>query len=453
MKKTQEILKQYWGYDHFRPLQEEIVDSVIYGHDTLAILPTGGGKSICFQIPGMGLDGLTLVISPLIALMQDQVESLLKKGINAACITGAMSYREIDITLDNARFGNMKFLYTSPERLKSTLFIERFKEMPISLIVVDEAHCISEWGHEFRPAYREIKDIKLYHPNAPIIALTASATDHVKQDIIEQLDLRSPKLFYGSLERPNIHYRVQATENKLGEILSFCKSHSNVSGIVYCQTRRSVKELVKQLRSQKVPAGFYTVVCPVKIVLICFLNGKMIAYRFMIATNAFGMGIDKPNVRYVLHYEMPNNLEAYYQEAGRAGRDEKSALALAFWEQEDLRLMQERLNAKFPPIDQIRNIYNALFNFLTIAYSSGSGESYEFDMASFTKVFKFSVAEVYYTLQLLQLDQRLIFSENSFHPTRVKFAIGNAALYKFQVTHDTASDFNHLVNAKLPRNF
>lgn len=450
MKKSKDILAKYWGFEDFRPLQEEIVDSVIYGHDTLAILPTGGGKSICFQVPGIALEGLTIVISPLIALMEDQVRNLRHKGIEANMITSAMSYREIDITLDNARFGRTKFLYTSPERLKSPLFQERFKTMDIGLIVVDEAHCISEWGHDFRPSYTEISEVRKVHPNVPIIAVTASATKRVQNDIIEKLDLKSPQQFIGSLERKNVHYNVIPSENKLKNIIDYCKQHSGSTGIVYCQTRKSVKALVQQLRAQQLPAGLYHGGLNSedrKYMLEQWMQDKL---KIMVATNAFGMGIDKPDVRYVLHFEIPNNLEAYYQEAGRAGRDGKDAIAIAFWEEKDISQMRSQLTEKYPEIERVKLIYNSVCNYLKIAIGSGNQETYNFDIIDFNRAFKIPISETYFALKLLQLNETLYFTEKSFHPTRLKFAVGNSALYKFQVAYSNISDLITLLTRSYP---
>lgn len=450
LEKSKEILKKYWGYDSFRPLQEDIVDSVIYGHDTFAILPTGGGKSICFQVPGLARTGLTLVISPLIALMQDQVKNLQSKGINAIMLSSAMTYREIDVALDNARFGNIQFLYTSPERLNSDLFLERCKTMPISLIVVDEAHCISEWGQDFRPSYRDIARIRKIHPETPIIALTASATKKVQQDIIEQLELKHPKLFLGKTARTNLHYKVIESQNKLQDIIDFCKNMPGESGIVYCATRRSVKEVVKQLRANKIPAGFYHGGLSHddrNFMLKSWMNGQL---TVMVATNAFGMGIDKPDVRYVLHYEIPANLESYYQEAGRAGRDGLSAQAIAYWELYDLDIMNERLESKFPAKEDIQKIYNAVCNYLKIAFGSGKQESYEFDARKFCNAFDLQINQVYNALKALELNNILIFSEQSFFPTRLKFSVNNSTLYKFQVTHDKLSNLITLLSRSYP---
>lgn len=450
MDKSKDILLQYWGFQDFRPLQEEIVDNVIYGHDTLAILPTGGGKSICFQVPGMALEGVTIVISPLIALMEDQVRNLRSKGIEASMITSAMSYREIDITLDNARFGRTKFLYTSPERLKSPLFQERFKSMNIGLIVVDEAHCISEWGNDFRPSYIEIAEVRKVHPNVPVIAVTASATKRVQEDIKAKLELRSPKEFIGSLERTNVHYNVVPSENKLKQIIDYCKQHHTETGIVYCQTRKSVKALVQQLRAQNLPAGLYHGGLNAedrKYMLEQWMTNKL---KIMVATNAFGMGIDKSDVRYVLHFEIPNNLEAYYQEAGRAGRDGNNAIAIAFWEQKDIAIMKEQLEVKYPEADRVKLIYSAVCNYLKVAVGSGNQETYNFDIVDFNRSFNIPVSETYFALKLLQINETLYFTEKSFHPTRLKFAIGNSALYKFQVAHSSINDLITLLTRSYP---
>ncbi|PWL29585.1 MAG: RecQ family ATP-dependent DNA helicase [Fluviicola sp. XM-24bin1] len=450
MEKSREILQKIWGYPSFRPLQEEIVDSVIYGHDTLAILPTGGGKSICFQVPGLALDGITLVISPLIALMQDQVNQLEQRGIRAALISSGLSYREIDIALDNARFGTTKFLYTSPERLKSDLFIERFKRMNVGLIVVDEAHCISEWGHDFRPSYRDIAGIREYHPNTPIIAVTASATDQVKTDIVSQLGLKQPKEFAGSLERKNVMYSLHNAENKMQRVLEHCQKHPNETGIVYCQTRRSVKEVVTQLRAYKIPAGIYHGGMSSEDRSYMLDEWMQDRLKIMVATNAFGMGIDKPDVRFVLHYELPNNLEAYYQEAGRAGRDGQPSQAIGYWNDKDLDWMKERLEAQYPTKERIKTIYNAICNYLQVAIGSGKDETYPFNLPAFSNTFEISASETYYALRILQLNETIGFTESSFFPTRLRILVGNKALYTFQVAHDSLAPLITLLTRSYP---
>lgn len=450
MNKSREILNKYWGFDDFRPLQGKIVESILYGHDTLAILPTGGGKSICYQVPAMATNGTTLVISPLIALMEDQVNTLRKKNIRAELITSTMSFREIDIALDNARFGETKFLYTSPERLKSPLFMERFKLMDINLIAVDEAHCISEWGHDFRPAYREIAEIRAFHPDVPLIALTASATDRVKEDIIKELELKSPQIFKGDLTRGNIKYSVQPSQSKLNRITDFCIDHGSESGIIYCQTRKNVKNVAQHLRSNAINAGFYHGGLNPderKYMLEQWLSDNL---PVMVATNAFGMGIDKPDVKFVLHFEVPNNLEAYYQEAGRAGRDGNAAQAIAFWEQEDLDKMKDMLRLRYPEIQRVKEIYQWICNHLKIAYGSGFQETYELNLTDFHNHYKTSYSETYYSLKILEIAGILSFTENQFHPTRLKFVVGSSALYKFQIAHENAQTLISLLSRSYP---
>lgn len=450
MQKSREILKQYWGFDNFRPLQEEIVDSAIYGTDTLALLPTGGGKSICFQIPGLAREGLTLVISPLIALMQDQVKNLERKGIRAKEISSGMSFREIDITLDNARFGGLDFLYTSPERLKSKLFIERFKLMNIALIVVDEAHCISEWGHDFRPSYKDIFSLREIHPNVPIIALTATATKRVQDDIIQQLHLKNTKIIEGSFIRPNISYNVIKVENKEKNILQFCLDWKDQTGIIYCQTRKSVKDIARLLHSSKVSVGIYHGGMnreDRKLMLDAWMNDKT---KIMVATNAFGMGIDKPSVRFVCHYEFPNNLEAYFQEAGRAGRDEKEASTVVFWEDSDIQHLTDITKNQFPPLETIKRTYRALCNHLKIAIGSGKEETYPFEIKNLTDKFQLNPSETYHSLKILELNNDLVFTESVFHPTKIRIAIGNTELYSFQIKHEKLSSIITLLSRSYP---
>jgi len=392
MDKSREILKKYWGFDKFRSLQEDIVDDVIYGHDTLALLPTGGGKSICFQVPGIAREGVTIVISPLIALMQDQVNNLVSKGIRAKAIISGMSYREIDITLDNARFGGLDFLYTSPERILSKVFIERFKGMEVGLIVVDEAHCISEWGHDFRPSFKEIFKLREIHPEIPIVALS----------------------------------------------------------IVYCQTRKSVKDVARLLHANKISVGIYhggMTKADRDLMLNDWLSNKI---TVMVATNAFGMGIDKPDVRYVLHYEFPPSLEAYFQEAGRAGRDGNESQTIVFWEQKDIEILRERFLSQFPGITVVKLIYRAVCNYLKIAIGSGKDETYHFEIRKLCDSFQLDPMETYNSLKILELNGDLTFSEGVFHPTKVKFAVGNRELYNFQIQHPKFVGITTLMSRSYP---
>ena len=450
MDKSREILKKYWGFDKFRSLQEDIVDDVIYGHDTLALLPTGGGKSICFQVPGIAREGVTIVISPLIALMQDQVNNLVSKGIRAKAIISGMSYREIDITLDNARFGGLDFLYTSPERILSKVFIERFKGMEVGLIVVDEAHCISEWGHDFRPSFKEIFKLREIHPEIPIVALTATATDKVREDIIDQLRLKNPKIHESSFERINLSYNTYKTDNKINKILKHCLSNSSQCGIVYCQTRKSVKDVARLLHANKISVGIYhggMTKADRDLMLNDWLSNKI---TVMVATNAFGMGIDKPDVRYVLHYEFPPSLEAYFQEAGRAGRDGNESQTIVFWEQKDIEILRERFLSQFPGITVVKLIYRAVCNYLKIAIGSGKDETYHFEIRKLCDSFQLDPMETYNSLKILELNGDLTFSEGVFHPTKVKFAVGNRELYNFQIQHPKFVGITTLMSRSYP---
>ncbi len=450
MEKSREILKKYWGFDHFRPMQEEIVDDVIYGHDTLALLPTGGGKSICFQVPGIAREGLTVVISPLIALMQDQVDQLSRKGIRAKAIVSGMSYKEIDIILDNARFGAVDFLYTSPERIQSKLFIERFKQMNVGLIVVDEAHCISEWGHDFRPSFMEIKRLREIHPKVPVIAVTATATQPVKDEIISKLALKDVRIHEKSFVRDNLSYEVYKVENKVAKLLDFCKQQGNNTGIIYCQTRKAVKEIARLLIAHKFSVGIYHGGMSKKERDQMLTDWMLDRRHIMVATNAFGMGIDKPDVRFVLHAEFPFSLEAYFQEAGRAGRDGNEARAITFWENQDFELIEQRIHDQFPPVDIIKNTYRALCNYLKVAIGSGVEETYPLDLKDFCKHFNLNYIETYHSLKILELNGDISLSEGIFHPTRVKFSIGNTALYNFQVQHDKFLSLTQLLSRSYP---
>ena len=450
MEQSRNILKKYWGFDLFRPMQEEIVDSVIYGKDTLALLPTGGGKSICFQVPGIALEGICIVISPLIALMQDQVEQLQKRGIRAKAITSGMSYREIDITLDNARFGGLDFLYTSPERLQTMLFIERFKKMNVGLIVVDEAHCISEWGHDFRPPYRQISELRIHHPNVPIIALTATATPEVKEDIIAQLNLKNAAIFEGPFYRPNLSYEIYPVDNKINSILKLVQQFEGNSGIIYCQKRKSVKDVANWLIGAGNRVGIYHGGMDAKSrseMMHAWLKGDL---PIMVATNAFGMGIDKPNVRFVVHYEFPNNIEAYFQEAGRAGRDGLESRTFLFYETRDIEESGSQIDKQFPPIQIVKSTYSSLCNFLKLAIGSGEGETYPINLKTLTDNFKLDLLETYNSLKILEMNGDIQFTESVFHPTKIKFSVGNTVLYSFQVKNETISDLITLISRSYP---
>jgi ATP-dependent DNA helicase RecQ len=448
--KAEEILKKYWGFDSFRKNQDEIVNSVINGHDTFALLPTGGGKSICFQVPGIARDGVCLVISPLIALMEDQVQSLKKKGIKAYAINSTNSRREIDILLDNAKYGDIDFLYVSPERLKTDLFITRFKQMKIGLIAIDEAHCVSQWGHDFRPPYLDIHELREIHPNVPMIAVTATATERVKKDIEQYLKLKKTNYFEGDFSRANIAYEVYEVENKHAAILKACKLFKGSTGIVYCQTRRSTKEVAKLLIANNFSAGVYHGGMTSKErteKMQLWLNNHI---KIIVATNAFGMGIDKPDVRFVLHYEVPNNIEAYYQEAGRAGRDGKAARTMAFFKADELSYMKGMLARQFPPVDFIKSVYRAMCNHFSVAIGSGMNESYGLDLKSFVNKYSFEPMSAFNALKILALNGSIVLNEAVFHPTKIKFLVENKTLYSFQLKNEKYDPLISILSRSYP---
>lgn len=430
-----ELLQKHWGFTAFRPSQEPIVKAALEGVDVLALLPTGGGKSICFQVPGLQRDGLCLVISPLIALMQDQVDNLQKRGLRAKAITSGLSYKEIDQILDNARFGGLDFLYTSPERIQSALFIERFKRMKISLLVIDEAHCISEWGHDFRPAFRQIEKLRKLQPEVPVLALTATATKAVQQDILKQIGMSTARVLEADFVRPNLRYRVQQVAQKSEEIVAICKRETG-TGIVYCQTRKSVKEMALVLHNNGLRVGIYHGGLNAEQRSAALNNWLNNNTQIMVATNAFGMGIDKPDVRFVLHYEIPTSPEAYFQEAGRGGRDGQAAYALLLYESKDFEKMQRQLDQTFPSAERVTFVYRAVCNYLKIAVGAGKDESYDFDLKHFCRTFELPDNEVYYALKLLEQNGNLTLSDGFYQPTRLQFIVNNEVLYNFQVQNE-----------------
>jgi ATP-dependent DNA helicase RecQ len=421
MQEPKEILKRYWGYDTFRPRQEEIIHSILSSKDTLALMPTGGGKSICFQVPSLLNDGLCLVISPLIALMKDQVANLKKKGIPALSIHSGMSFIEVKKTLQNAAYGNFKFLYVSPERLETDLFLEYLPLIKLNLIAVDEAHCISQWGYDFRPPYLRIAAIREYFPKIPVLALTASATLEVQKDICEKLEFKKGyQSFHQSFERPNLSYSafdLASKQNKLITVLQ--KVHG--SGIVYCKTRKRTKEIAEMLRLNNIRADFYHAGLSNEErnkKQEDWVNNKI---RIIACTNAFGMGIDKPDVRTVIHYDMPDALENYYQEAGRAGRDGKKSYAVLFYNEGEINEIKKKVNVRFPSKEIIRKVYGALCNYLQLPSGSGEGLSFDFDINTFVKNFKLDAFTVTSVLKILEQEELINYSEQFFSPPTVVF--------------------------------
>lgn len=432
MLSPKDILKQYWGYSQFRPLQEDIINAVLEGNDTLAILPTGGGKSICYQVPGLLKEGLTIVVSPLIALMKDQVQNLNKKGIKAIAIFSGMSYREIDIALDNCIYGNIKFLYVSPERLETEIFTERLKKMKVGLLAIDEAHCISQWGYDFRPSYLKIADCRVLLPNTPVIALTATATATVQKDITEKLTFKNTKHFQGSFERKNIGYVVRHVEDKfskLKEILTKTKG----TAIVYAATRRRTVEIAEYLKKNKFSSDYYHAGLEQQIrsqKQDDWVNNKT---RIIVSTNAFGMGIDKPDVRTVIHVDVPESMEAYYQEAGRAGRDTKKSYAVLLYNISDKLNIEQKLKQHYPTYEEILQIYDSLGNYFKLAVGAGMGETFEFDISAFATNFKFSVQKIIIAVKLLEQQDLISASEAVYIPSRIKIIVDRQTLYNYQL--------------------
>ncbi len=430
------ILQQYWKHSQFRPLQQDIIDAVVKGHDTLALLPTGGGKSICFQVPALMMEGVCIVISPLIALIKDQVEQLKKRDILAVAVHSGMSRYEIDLHLNNALYGGMKFLYVSPERLQTDIFIERFKQMKVALIAVDEAHCISQWGYDFRPPYLQIAELRTWHPKVPVIALTASATPQVCADITQKLSFQpSYKVFQKSFARENLSFVVRKSESKerkLLEILTKVKG----TAIVYVRSRKATEAVSNILNRSGIASTYYH--AGLSHAVRNKLQDDWIAnrVRVIVATNAFGMGIDKPDVRVVVHLDLPENLEAYYQEAGRAGRDGKKSFAAILFQEADAQDLQSKVEQSQPAFEFLQKIYQALCNHFQLAMGSSGGESYDFDLQQFCDRFQFFPGEVYHALRKLEESGLITFNESFYAPSRIHMSMDKGTLYQFQVANE-----------------
>jgi len=445
MKAALEVLDKYWGYSSFRPPQEEVIQSVLDKKDTLALMPTGGGKSLCFQVPTLMRPGLCLVVTPLIALMKDQVKQLKDLDIKATAIYSGMSGREIDINLDNCIYGDTRFLYLSPERLKSELFKSRVVKMNVTLLVVDEAHCISAWGYDFRPSYLTIAELRLLIPDVSVLALTATATPEVKDDIIKQLGFIQGVVHQVSFARKNLSYKVNITEDKSGGLINLLKT-TDGSCLVYVNTRKKCRTLAYTLQKEGIDAVIYHGGLTTKDrsenqELWISNNAKA-----MVATNAFGMGINKPNVRLVVHYDMPDHLEAYYQEAGRAGRDDAPSRAILLFQRGDMELIKERKENEYPALDFLREVYQHLANYYQLALGSVMENSMDFDLDLFSYKFQLKPLQVYHALKKLKLFGYLELAEDLFQPSQFSFTGNHQLVYEFQIAN---AGFDPVIKALL----
>lgn len=432
MQKPLELLKTYWGYSDFRPVQAEIINAVLQNNDALALLPTGGGKSICYQIPALIKEGVCIVISPLIALMKDQVDQLKSRNIRADAIYSGMHYKEIERIFDNAIFGETKLLYISPERLHSEYAINKIAQMNISFIAVDEAHCVSQWGHDFRPAYLKINLFRELFPEISILAVTATATPDVAVDICNQLELRKAVLFKSGFTRPNLSYAVLHEEAKLVKLLELTHKLKG-SGLVYVRNRRETKEISVFLERNNIKSDFYHAGLPSQDRFEKQSSWLKNEIRIMVCTNAFGMGIDKADVRFVIHMNLPDTLEAYFQEAGRAGRDEKKAYAILLYNQNDKTTLETNFENSYPPIETVKKVYHALGSYYQIAEGSAEGLSFDFDIVKFCANFKFEPAISYSSLKILEQAGWISLSDAFFQAPRIEIPVEREKIYNFQL--------------------
>ena len=427
----QEVLQKYWGYEAFRPMQEEIISQALDGKDVLAILPTGGGKSVCFQVPALMRDGIALVVTPLIALMKDQVQNLQARGIRAMAVHAGMGRREVDLALNNAAYGDYKFLYLSPERLRTQLFQSYLSVLNVSFIVVDEAHCISQWGYDFRPNYLQIGELRS-RVDAPVIALTATATPLVAKDIMARLKFPEPNMLVSGFERPNLSYVVRKTQDKLGQIRSICEGVPG-TGIVYVRSRARTQEMADALRAAGISASFYHAGLGPETRSLRQEEWKSGRTRVMVCTNAFGMGIDKPDVRFVVHADVPDSPEAYFQEAGRAGRDGLESYAVLLWNGTDKTRLAQLEQVSFPTLEFIEDIYHKVHIFFEIPYDAGMGRMLKFDLAAFCRQYKLQQAPTYYAIKYLEREGHWTLAEDMDIQTRIHINVDRQSLYSVEL--------------------
>lgn len=432
MDQALQILKQYWKYDAFRPVQKDIIDKIISGHDALALLPTGGGKSICFQVPAIMMDGVCLVISPLIALMKDQVDQLRGRNIRADAIYSGMHYREIERILDNAILGDTKLLYLSPERLSSEKTMDKILQMKLSFIAVDEAHCVSQWGHDFRPTYLDIKNIRQIFPNIPLLAVTATATKDVVDDIIFQLEMRQPTIFRSGFSRPNLSYSVIKEEGKHNRLIQLLQKVPGTA-LVYVRNRKLTREISIFLQQKGFSADHYHAGLPPEERFRKQEDWIKNKTRIIVCTNAFGMGIDKPDVRLVVHLDVPETLEAYFQEAGRAGRDGNKSWAVLLYNENDIKSLETNFELSYPNVELIRKIYHALCSYFQLATGAGEGIAFDFEILDFCKNFKQDPVSVLSALKVLERSGQIFLSEAIYDPPKIMINVERNDLYQFQL--------------------
>ena len=435
-----QILQKYWGYTSFRPLQEEIISSVLQGRDTLALLPTGGGKSVCYQVPALLCEGLCLVVSPLISLMKDQVQQLRDRGIKAACLVAGTTETEQEIVFNHCIYGKLKLLYVSPERLRQRVFIEHFRRMKVSLIAVDEAHSISQWGYDFRPSYLEISALRQYHPAAPVIALTATATREVVVDIQARLLFRpGHQTFQSSFVRSNLAYMVFHEQDKWGRLLRIVRNVGG-AGVIYVRNRRRTREVADYLVAQGITAGYYHAGLTARerdISQTRWMQGQV---QVMVATNAFGMGIDKPDVRFVVHLDIPSSLEAYFQEAGRAGRDGIKSYAVMLYDDEDVRNARQLFEDSFPSREYIASVYKAVCNYYQVPIGSGCGMQYDFNLEDICHTYNFKPSVFYNAIRFLEREGLLSVPDREDAESQVYVPIDKEQLYRFQLDQPRYAD-------------
>ena len=442
-----QTLQKYWGYSSFRPLQEEIIQSVYDGKDTLGLMPTGGGKSLTFQVPVMAMKGICLVVTPLIALMKDQVDNLKERGIKAVAVYSGMSREAIITTLENCIFGDFKFLYVSPERLNSDIFLIKLRAMNVCLLAVDESHCISQWGYDFRPSYLNIAEIRKHLPDVPVLALTATATKDVVGDIQEKLLFEKTNVFHKSFERKNLSYVVRYSENKIAELINILKSVDGAA-IVYVRSRKGTKEIADSLVKNGINASHFHAGLSHEVKNLKQNQWKDNTCRVIVSTNAFGMGIDKPDVRLVIHMDLPNSLEEYYQEAGRAGRDEYKSFAIVLWNKQDTINLKKRISDTFPSKKHILRVYECLANYYQVAAGSGYGLVLDFNLMEFCNNFRLSVLQTHHALQILDMAGYIEYTDEVDNRSRLKFRVYRNELY----TLNLSDDYDQLIHVIL-RNY